>query len=112
MKYVRVYFSAGTNTIKHVACKNTPFSAEEGISEDGDADLDRVEYALDDIPELTKASHLLRALSVDGQGRARINLADARREIPNVQARGHTPLLTAQNNHQRTRIAKGRVRGG
>lgn len=106
MKYVRLYYESGTNIIRHVACKNTPFGAEEGVSEDGDIDIDRVEYTLDDIPELTKASHLLRALSVDGQGRARIDIADARREIPNVQSRGHNPTLTAQNNHQRVRIAR------
>ena len=107
MKYAKVYFRAGTNTVLHCFVKDTPFGTDEGVIDD-DHDLDEVEFEFSDAPQVVPARELMRSLQVDGTGRARIDIALAREDMRNVSARGLNPEITPSNNDTRKRIARAR----
>lgn len=96
-KYIRVYYQKGTNFIRHLACKDTQFVGDEGIAEDGDVDLERVEFELYDVPAIVSADDIIKTLIVDSRGRVTIDIEKAEREIPNVKTRNHRPFLVGDN---------------
>ena len=96
-KYIRVYYQKGTNLIRHLACKDTQFIGDEGVSEDGDVDIERVDFELHDVPEIVSADDIIKTLIVDSRGRATIDIEKAGQEMPNVRTRNHRPFLVGDN---------------
>lgn len=103
MKYVRVYFAAGTHNIRHVACKDSPFQGDEGIVVD-DVDIERADYEIDDVPGIINAAEVLLSLDVNPNGRVSINQARAERSMANVKARGYRPIMREIQGAQRARF--------
>ena len=104
-KYVKIYYAIGSNNVRHVYMQDTPFESQQGLSED-DTDIEYADYELVDMPLIASARHVMQAIRVDGQGRARIDKQAADLHIPNVAARGHKPQLVPKNNHERSSIRR------
>jgi hypothetical protein len=107
IRYVRIYYVANTDVVRHVACKATPFRGNEGVVDD-DVDLDRSDYELIDVPKIISANEVLKCIEVIA-GRAVIALEKADAEMRDVKARGYRPSLVSKNGNERKRLSRDRA---